>query len=707
MQLSILSIYKGRNIYAPSAAIHAQVKFDTISQADVVNKSDAFTSKIKEFFPDIKPRKHLSNIIEQVLVQLLSLANEGNIYHRIIDIDEEDSFEIIYGYRERETGLAAMQLTLAIISNLLPDNIQSKRTANSNFDAKKMIEQFEYNSYRRGLDQTVRGVISAAEKNDVPWLRLSPYSNIVQLGQGCFQKRIFESITSQSQHCGYLISNDKVVTNHVLDSLDIPVAPHIPVQIEADALTAANRISYPLVVKPSNAQKGLGITVGVLNDQEISAAFKKANQFSQTVLIEKFIAGDDHRILIVGDNMIAAAKLIPAHVTGDGKHTIKQLIEIINEHPDRGVGYQKMLVTIEIDNEVIKLIKRKGYGLQTVLAKDEIIEIKGTANISTGGSAIDVTNIVHPDNILLAKRAAKAVSLDVAGIDFITPDISKSYKDTPSIICEVNACPGIRPHALWNTDLDVFTPVFEQTLITGAKRIPIVAITGCYGKTTTSEILSHILSKSGHHVGLANSNGVYLNNHQIKESKSTDWKSAQLLLRDPTVDSAVIETSYQGILRLGLGYDRSNVCAVLNITDEKLENLKLSSINEIIDVNQVVVDAAHDLIVLNADDENCVKMAENYLRTRICYVTQNGDNKIVKKHIKDGHMAVVVNHNTKNCPIHVITKKKDLKVINSNDIDPSLNCKDPLNIANASFAIALAIGLDTSIDSIQQSLSTP
>ena len=288
-------------------------------------------------------------------------------------------------------------------------------------------------------------LVRAAEERRIPWIRLNEQS-LIQFGHGRFQQRIQATVTSRTPHIAVELASDKEETNRILANLGLPVPRQRLVQNADDAVAAAEKIGYPVVVKPYNANHGRGITVHLTAAEQVRTAFDVAREHSRSVIVESFIAGEDHRMLVINGELVAVAKRVPGHVVGDGVHTIEQLVELVNQDPRRGVGHEKVLTRLEFDNQAEVLLSRKGYTRESVPARAKEVFLRSTGNLSTGGTATDLTDLVHPDNIAMAVRAVKAIGLDVGGVDFLTSDVTESYKEVGGAICEVNAAPGFRMH---------------------------------------------------------------------------------------------------------------------------------------------------------------------------------------------------------------------------------------------------------------------
>jgi cyanophycin synthetase len=434
-------------------------------------------------------------------------------------------------------------------------------------------------------------LVRAAESRGIPWIRLNEYS-LIQFGHGHQQRRIQATITSETRHIAVDISSDKEITNQLLGDVGLPVPRQESVYREESAVKEARRLGYPVVVKPYNANHGRGVSIGLTSDDEVRTAFAQARQHSRCVLIETFISGFDHRMLVIDGELVAVAKRVPGHVVGDGTRTISELVDLVNQDPRRGIGHEKVLTRLELDAQGLRLIEQAGHTADTVLPQGEVFYLRSTGNLSTGGTAIDVTDQVHPDNRDMAMRAAVTVGLDVCGVDFLTPDISKSYKAIGGGICELNAAPGFRMHVAPSegTPRDVAGAVIEMLFPREApSRIPIASITGTNGKTTTTRMLAHIHKMAGETVGMTTTDGIYIDGQLTVEGDMTGPVSAQMVLKDPMVTVAVLETARGGLLRKGLGYRQPNVSCCLNVQADHLGLKGIDTLDQLAEVKRIPI----------------------------------------------------------------------------------------------------------------------
>jgi cyanophycin synthetase len=421
------------------------------------------------------------------------------------------------------------------------------------------------------------------------------------------------------------------------------------------------------------------------------------------------IQGDDHRLLVIDGRLVAAAHRVPGHVVGDGRHTIAELVAIVNQDPRRGAGHENMLTRLELDEVADRMLEARGYGHDSVPPEGEVVPLRKTANLSTGGTAIDVTDVIHPDNRLMAERAIRAVGLDIGGVDFLTTDITRSYRETGGAICEINAGPGMRMHIAPSEGKgrDVGGAVMDMLFPPGApSRIPVAALTGTNGKTTTARMLAHVLKMAGHVVGQTSTDAVYIDGNVTVKGDMTGPKSAGMVLRDPTVDMAVLETARGGIVRAGLGYRFCDVGAVLNVTSDHLGLGGVESLQELADVKRLVVEVAKDTAVLNADNEYTLRMAAHTEAKHICWVTRNPDHPLVREHIKQGKRAVVLEQGLNGDQIVIYDNGNHLALIWTHLIPATVEGKALHNVENAMFTAAMAYALGLSLDQIRTGLRT-
>ncbi|MDP5041565.1 MAG: acetate--CoA ligase family protein, partial [Paraglaciecola sp.] len=468
MKILSTNVYVGPNIYANFPVISHQIDIGELENWPSVKLGQGFIDGLIIALPSLQ--KHgcsyredggfirrlkedegtwIGHIWEHVALELQDLAGSDVTFGKTRSSGKVGCYDVVYQYHQRDVGLAAGELGIRLLTHLMPKEVQDllHSKTDEDFNFSEELHDFVRMAQRKEFGPSTASLVKAAEERDIPWLRLNNYS-LVQFGHGKYQRRIQATITSETKHIAVEISCDKEDTHNLLNDLGLPVPQQIMIYGEQQAIRAANKIGYPVVVKPLNANHGRGVSINLTDGEQVRAAFNEALQFGtgKAVLVESYLSGFDHRMLVVNDELVAVAKRVPGHVVGDGLSNIKQLIDIVNLDPRRGIGHEKVLTRLELDNQAERLLEEAGYDADTVLEKGQLFYLRSTANLSTGGTSIDVTDIVHPDNRNMAVRAIKAIGLDIGGVDFLTDDISKSYKEIGGGICECNAAPGFRMH---------------------------------------------------------------------------------------------------------------------------------------------------------------------------------------------------------------------------------------------------------------------
>ena len=727
MKVLSRSVFLGPNLYALFPVIRLTVNLELLEDWPSAKLGTEFTEPLLELLPGLAEHgcsygeaggfvrrlnedqgTWMGHILEHVALELQNIAGANVTFGRTRGTGEAGEYSVVYEYEAQEVGVEAGRLALLLLASLVPEELRGDTRVPTDFDFATERDQFIRFAQRRALGPSTQSLVNAAEQRGIPWLRLNRYS-LVQFGHGQYQRRIQATVTSETRHIGVEIASDKEETNKLLGGLGLPVASQELVYSEREAARAGARIGFPVVVKPLNANHGRGVTIGLESADDVAAAFGVAREHSRAVIVESYIEGLDHRLLVVNGELVAASKRVPGHVVGDGERTVEDLMEEVNRDPRRGIGHEKVLTRLELDHQAEELLKTVGYTAQSVPAMDEVVYLRSTANLSTGGTAVDVTDIVHPINREMAVRAVKAIGLDVAGVDFLTTDISQSHRLHGGAICEVNAAPGFRMHVAPSEGeaRDVAGPVMDMLFPPGAPtRIPIAAITGTNGKTTTARMTAHIFKSAGRKVGLTTTDAVYIDGHKSVEGDMTGPAAARMVLRDPTVDTAVLETARGGLLRRGMGYRHCNVGAVLNVASDHLGLRGINTLEELAEVKRIVVETAWDAAVLNADDEHCLKMADTTEADHICYVTLNQHHPLVREHILAGGRAVVLEEGMAGHMLTLYDSGAHMPLCWSHLVPATLDGKAMHNVQNAMFAAAITFSMGVSLDEIRHGLRT-
>ena len=649
----------------------------------------------------------LGHVLEHVTIELQRLCGADVSFGKTRSAGDPGTYHVIFEFEEERVGEAAAELAARLLHSLLPADLRPEGT-DVKLDLKHELAELIDFAQRRQLGPSTGSLVKAAVARDIPWMRLNDQS-LIQFGHGKYQKRIQATVTSETRHIAVEIASDKEETNKILGDLGLPVPRQRLVRNADGAVYAAERLGYPVVVKPLDANHGRGVSINLKNEAQVREGFEKAKEHARTVIVETYLAGEDHRMLVVNGELIAVAKRVPGHVVGDGERTIAQLVDKVNEDPRRGIGHEKVLTRLELDDQARRLMSIAGLTDTTVLPKGEIFYLRGTGNLSTGGTAVDLTDAVHIENREMAIRAAKAIGLDVIGIDFITRDITQSYREVGGGICEVNAAPGFRMHVAptEGKSRDVAGPVMDMLFPPGTPtKIPIAAVTGTNGKTTTARMLSHIQKMNGFTVGLATTDGVYIDGQRTVAGDMTGPQSAQMVLRDPEVTMAVLETARGGLLRAGLGFRHCNVGAVLNIAADHLGIKGIDTLEQLAEVKRVVVEVARDCAVLNADDLNCLRMADHTEAARIAYVTLNPKHDLVRKHIRAGGLACVLEEGINGHMITLYDHGTHLPLLWTHLIPATLEGKALHNVQNAMFAATMAYAMGVKVENLRTGLRT-
>jgi cyanophycin synthetase len=696
MKIVSTNVYVGPNIWAHFRVIRHVIDLGELEAWPTGRLGDAFIEPLLEVLPGLHEHgcsyqepggfvrrlredegTWLGHVMEHVAIELQNVAGSPVTYGRTRSIDGQPGlYNMVFQYKDEAVGREASALALNLLLSLLPEAIRPEDAPPADWDFADERDSFIRYAQARALGPSTASLVRAAEERDIPWLRLNRYS-LVQFGHGRYQQRIQATTTGRTGNIAVELAGDKEETNSILRDLGLPVPEQRLVRRQTDAVRAAKAIGFPVVLKPLAGNHGRGVSINLKTGEEVEVAFEKAQEHGRTVIVESFIEGYDHRLLVIDGKLVAAAKREPGHVVGDGERSIEELVAIVNKDPRRGVGHEKVLTRLELDHQAERLLKKIGYDKDTVPPKDEVVYLRSTANLSTGGTAIDVTDTIHPDNREMAVRAIKAIGLDIGGVDFLTRDITLSYREAGGAICEVNAGPGFRMHVAPSegTPRDVGGAVVDMLFPPGVpSRVPIAAVTGTNGKTTTSRMLAHILKLSGFTVGLTSTDGVYIDGKLSVPGDMTGPKSAQMILRDPSVDAAVMETARGGMLRSGL--------------------------------KRVPIEIATDAAVLNADDPLCLQMADYTEAKRLCYVTMNPSHKLVKQHINAGGQAFVLEQAMNGHMITIYHGETHTPLLWTHLIPATIEGRAMHNVQNALFAAALAYNMDVGLEDIRHGLRT-
>jgi cyanophycin synthetase len=727
MRILDRSVYVGPSLYAHFPVIRLELDLGELEAWPTGRLGSGFVDALAEALPGLAEHgcsyrepggffrrmredegTWLGHVLEHVAIELQNIAGENVTFGKTRSAGAPGVYTVVYEYAQRDEGIAAGELGLRLLCSLLPVAIRPSGSVPEGWGWPEARDEFIRFAQRRALGPSTASLVKAAEARGIPWLRLNDQS-LVQLGHGKYQQRIQATVTGRTPHIAVELASDKEETNKILATLGLPVPRQELVQSEGQAVRAARRIGFPVVTKPYNGNHGRGISIRLTSDEEVAQGYLAAREHSRSVIVETFLEGDDHRLLVVNGELVAATRRTPGHVVGDGVHSITQLVEQVNQDPRRGVGHEKVLTRLELDAQAAKMLERAGLTADSVPEPGQRVYLRSTANLSTGGTATDVTDVIHPDNREMAERAVRAIGLDVGGVDFLSTDITRSYREIGGGICEVNAAPGFRMHVAPSEGMsrDVAGPVIDMLFPSGSpSRVPIAAITGTNGKTTTARMLSHITKMAGYTPGLTTTDGVYIDGHRTVQGDMTGPVSARMVLADPQIDIAVLETARGGLLRAGMGVREVNVGGVLNVQSDHLGLKGIDTLEQLAEVKRIVVEVATDCAVLNADDPLVLRMSGYTDAKSLCYVTMNPQHTLVREHIRAGGRACALEAGVNGQMIALYDRGGHIPLLWTHLIPATLEGRALHNVQNAMFAAAMAFSLGIKLDAIRQGLRT-
>ena len=654
------------------------------------------------FFERVRTGTYMGHIIEHIALELQELAGTPVGFGRTRGTSTPGVYNVVFEYVEEQAGRYAGRAAVRLCQSIVDTGTYPKQElAQDLADLRDLCNN-------ASLGPSTETIVKEAQARNIPWLLLSARA-MVQLGYGVHQKRIQATLSSFSGILAVELACDKEGTKTILKDGGIPVPRGTVIQYLDELSAAIEEVGgFPIVIKPLDGNHGRGISIDVKTQQEAEEAYDLASAASKTrsVIVERYYKGSDHRILVINGKVAAVAERIPAHVVGDGRSTIEELIEITNQDPNRGDGHANVLTKITIDKTALNVLEKQGYELTSILAHGEIAYLRATANLSTGGIAVDRTDEIHPENVWIAQRVAKLIGLDIAGIDVVTEDIRKPLKEVDGVIVEVNAAPGFRMHVAPSRGLprNIAAPVIDMLFPPGTpSRVPILAITGTNGKTTTSRLISHICRQTGKVVGFTTTDGVYIDDYLVEKGDNTGPYSASMILKDPTVEIAVLETARGGILRSGLAFNQCDVGVVLNVAADHLGIGDIDTIEQMAKVKSVVAEvvSAEGYAVLNADDPLTASMAEK-VKGRVAYFSMSPDNPIIHDHIRRGGMAAIY----ENGYLSILEGEWTLRIEEAVNIPVTMQGMAPFMIANALAACLATFVQGIDIELIRQGVRT-
>jgi cyanophycin synthetase len=736
------AVYRGPHLYGSRPMVRIQVDLGEL-EAWPSDRLPGFNSALLSALPSLNGHgcSHrepggfvrrlesgtwFGHVVEHVALELQTLAGLKASRGKTRSVRGRPGvYNILFDYADESSGLAAARLAFQICHALLPPELRGldgldlvtapTAVPEARFLAINTVDEavhlLKEIARKSAFGPTTQALVDAARRRRIPVTRLNSQS-LVQLGWGSRQRRLRASVTDRTGLVASELAGDKAQAKALLQEIGCPVAKGVVVTTAEEALSASRRLTRPLVAKPLDGNHGRGVTTGVTTDEALVAAFGLAAAHSRRVIVEEELPGRDHRILVVDGQVVAVAERVPAQVIGDGVNSVAALVDIVNRDPRRGAGHENSLTRIRLDDAAARdILERQGLSAESVPSAGQVVVLRTTANLSSGGTAIDRTDTIHPDNAAIARRAALAVGLDVAGIDMLAPDISRPIRETGGGIVEINAAPGLRMHMdpSEGTPRDVAEPILRMMYPPGSRaRIPILAVTGTNGKSTVGRMLAHIFSRQGKTVGLTNTSGVYIGDEQVSAADASGPKSARMVLRDPTVDIAVLECARGGILREGLAFDRCDVGAVLNVQADHLGLKGVDTLGDLARVKSVVVEAVgrRGVSVLNGDDPLTIAMAP-HAGGRVCWFSMRGGEDcpgFILKHIAEGGMAALYDPVTGELAVH--DREARHLICRADAIPAAMGGHAAFNVANALAASAMAVAAGLSPDVIGAELAT-
>ncbi|MFT5337486.1 MAG: cyanophycin synthetase [Luteibaculaceae bacterium] len=654
MKILDLRVMRGPNYWSVRRHKLIVMRLDLEEMEELpTNKVDGFNDRIKAMFPTMQTHRcskkyeggfferldegtWMGHVIEHVALEIQTLAGMDCGFGRTRGTGEYGVYHVVFSYMEDKAGVYAAKSAVRIVEALI---------ANAEYDLEADIQEMREIRDDERLGPSTGSIVDEAVSRGIPYIRLNKHS-LVQLGYGLNQRRIQATVAGTTSNIGVEVACDKEETKHLLENMGVPVASGDVIYDEEDLDRVINRIGYPLVIKPLNGNHGKRVSININSREEAVVALHVAKERSRYVIVERFVEGLDHRLLVINHKFVAAAKRTPAMVVGDGKSNIEELVALVNADPRRGYGHEKELTTIKVDDETLDILKKQDLTLESVLDSGTELYLKRTANLSTGGTATDVTDMVHPYNVFMAERISRIVDLDICGIDVMTTNISESLVDTGGVVIEVNAGPGFRMHISPTEGLprNIAEPVVDMLFPPGStSRIPIVAITGTNGKTTTSRLIAHIMKTQGYKVGFTTTDGIYIQNRLLQEGDCTGPASAEFVLRDPTVNFAVLECARGGMLRAGLGFTSCDVGVVTNVAGDHLGLRDINNLDDMARVKGIVAESVSPdgYAVLNADDDLVYNMRKT-VSSNVALFSMEDNNPRIKAHCAKGGLAAIV-----------------------------------------------------------------
>jgi cyanophycin synthetase len=707
MEVLGITSFKGRNIYSHKPVMKMTID---ITENNIYTKDiEGFNEKLLTAFPMLRKNTcglgyeggflerlengtYLGHVLEHVILDIQNTLGHNVKYGKTRLLKEPAVYYLVYEYENEILALECSKVAVFILNNFI---------SGKEINVEKYLNYLWEIKSESDFGPSTAAIVQEAKNRKIPITRLGN-DNLVRLGYGKYSKVIQATLTDATSCIATDITSDKQLTKSILIDQKIPVPFGKVVYTEVSAVMAAKSIGMPVVLKPFNGNQGKGVQTNLQNEEEVKKAFKKASKFSSGVLVEQYISGNDYRVLVVGDQVSAVSQRVSAMVIGDGVHTIEELIDIINSDPQRGEGHEKSLTKIKLDDIALDILNRNRLNLNYIPAKNERVLLRENGNISTGGTAIDCTEMIHPENAEIAVRAAEALGINIAGVDIVTEDITKPILETGGAVIEVNSAPGLRMHLYpsggkpRNVAKDIIDLLFPNDQET---ELPIVSVTGTNGKTTTVRLINHVLSLSGRTVGMTSTSGTFIGDKCVCKGDNSGPNSAKALLSNKQIDAAVFETARGGIIREGLGYDLADIGVITNISEDHLGLNGIDTLEDMAHIKALVAEAVkpNGYAVLNAEDEMTNTILKSVqVKVILFYKNKNS----IKVENSNDHIHVFVDDEM----IKIKDSQKIIDVVNIKNIPITYNGLISCQIENSLAATAALYGLNIPIETIQEGL---
>ncbi len=712
MQILNIQSFNGRNIYSHKPVIKLLIDIGDLYKKPTKDFG-GFNEEVLKYFPGLSNHycstgykggfverliegTYIGHVAEHMILELQNMLGYEVNYGKTRVIEEPSLYYIVYEYKNEKCGIECARAVFEIISAIIN---------NKALNFFEIMENLRAISVEDDLGPSTNAIYTEAQKRGIPVTRVGRGS-MIQLGYGKYSRLIQASLTDSPSCIAVDTVSNKDLTKKILRDYRIPVPEGDVSYSEEGAVYIAQKIGFPVVVKPLDGNQGKGVTVNIKDEQEVRAAFMEAKKFSKAVLIEKNIIGKDYRLLIIGNKLSAAAERREPSVVGDGIHTVAELVNVENSNHLRGSDHEKPLTKIKLDELAKKVLFSQGYDERYVPEPSEVVYLRYNSNISTGGTARDCTEDVHPYNAELAVGAAKVLGLDIAGVDVCCEDITEPLYRQDGAIIEVNAAPGLRMH-IYPTigeSRDVASDILDMMFYgKEAYNIPIVSVTGTNGKTTTTRLIAHTLGLHGKIVGMTTTSGIYVGDECLLRGDNTGFVSARMVLSNKAIDAAVLETARGGIVKKGLGYDMADIGVITNLSEDHLGIDGIDTLDELAYVKSLVIEAVkpEGYAVINADDR-FAKYFMDRAKSKIILFSKDKHNPIIQDHINQGKRAVFLDDEE----IFMVKKGVKIQLANVKDIPITFEGMLECNIENSLAAVCALFGLNVPLETIKAGLIT-